>query len=172
MIKTVRKICGSDCEITIDTIDNHYWNYKTKPTAYGSNWGESTFSNFDFFAEKALKMCVEIFDSSLVDKLIESLPGCKCMKFSGECWYKFAKHQSTKEHAMLAVCRELNISLKQVVAFGDDWSDINMLKLSGKGVAVENAIPEVKAIADWITKSNNEDGVATFILNEILNLES
>ncbi len=168
MIKTAKEICGFDCEITIDTIENHYWNYKAKPTIYGSDWGVSTFSDFKHFSERALKMCVEIFDSSLANKLADSLPNCNCVKFSGEYWYKFAKHQATKEYAMLAVCQEFNISLNQVVTFGDDWSDINMLKLSGKGVAVENAIPEVKAVADQITKSNNEDGVATFIFDEIL----
>ena len=43
-----------------------------------------------------------------------------------------------------------------------------MLQICGKGVAMENAIEQVKSVADFITLSNNEDGVAMFLENNIL----
>lgn len=53
-----------------------------------------------------------------------------------------------------------HIELNDIVAYGDNFNDIEMLKNVGMGVAVNNAKPEVKAVADDITQSNIEDGVA------------
>lgn len=50
-----------------------------------------------------------------------------------------------------------------MVAFGDDFNDIGMLKLCGKGIAMENAIQQVKDIADEICPSNENDGLAKWI---------
>jgi len=56
-----------------------------------------------------------------------------------------------------------NESLSDVIAFGDNYNDIEMLEHCGYGVAVGNAREEVKAIADNTTLPNYEDGVAQFI---------
>ena len=53
------------------------------------------------------------------------------------------------------------IGLDEVVAFGDGYNDIDLLQQVGWGVAVENAFPEVKAVANEITKHHKEDGVAS-----------
>lgn len=54
-----------------------------------------------------------------------------------------------------------SFGLDQVVAFGDSYNDIDLLEQVGWGVAVANAIPEVKAVANEITKHHKEDGVAS-----------
>lgn len=54
-------------------------------------------------------------------------------------------------------------SLKSVIAFGDNYNDVEMLEKVGLGVAVGNARPEVIAAANHITLKNTEDGVALFI---------
>ena len=53
------------------------------------------------------------------------------------------------------------IGLHEVVAFGDGYNDIDLLQQVGWGVAVANAFPEVKAVADEITLHHKEDGVAS-----------
>ncbi len=45
MIETTRVICGQDCEITIDTIDAHYWNYKINPKKLDQSWGDSIYED-------------------------------------------------------------------------------------------------------------------------------
>ena len=62
----------------------------------------------------------------------------------------------------------MNIPLEKIISFGDDFNDIGMLKLCGKGIAVSNAILEIKKIADEITLSNNEDGVAKYLEKNLL----
>ena len=60
------------------------------------------------------------------------------------------------------------ISIDSIIVFGDDYADIGMLELCGIGVAMGNAIDEVKERADIVIGSNDEDGIADFIENEIL----
>ena len=59
------------------------------------------------------------------------------------------------------------LSQEDVIAFGDDVNDVEMVAEAGLGVAMANAVPEVKAAADRITVSNEEDGVAV-VLEEFL----
>lgn len=60
------------------------------------------------------------------------------------------------------------ISISDAIAFGDNYNDISMLKAVGTGVAVANAKPETLEIADVITLTGKEDGVATYIQKNIL----
>lgn len=59
-------------------------------------------------------------------------------------------------------------SLSDVIAFGDNYNDIEMLEHCGLGIAVGNAREEVKAIADSTTLPNYEDGVARFIKENLV----
>lgn len=65
-----------------------------------------------------------------------------------------------KAAALAALCRELGIGPADVIAFGDHLNDVPMLAWSGWAVAVANAHPDVVAIADEVTASNELDGVA------------
>ena len=58
-------------------------------------------------------------------------------------------------------------TLDNVVAFGDDTNDIEMVRQSGLGVAMTNAVAEVKAVARRHAPTNDEDGVAC-VLEELL----
>jgi len=61
-----------------------------------------------------------------------------------------------------------DIPISDAVAFGDNYNDMEMLKAVGTGVAVANAKKEVLQIADTVTLAGKEDGVATYIKNNIL----
>lgn len=58
------------------------------------------------------------------------------------------------------ICKTLGISPEEVIAFGDAENDIPMLRTAGMGVAMGNAAAAVKAAADYVTLTNNEDGIA------------
>ena len=75
---------------------------------------------------------------------------------------------SGKTTAIKALAETSGISLEDTVAFGDDLNDIEMLRLCGMGVAVANAIPEVREAAGEITLSNDEDGVAEWLAGHCL----
>lgn len=76
---------------------------------------------------------------------------------------------ATKGLALIALGKHLGVSPAQMIAFGDTDNDIDMLKTVGVGVAMANARPEALAVADRITRSNDEDGVAWAIEQWVLN---
>ena len=55
------------------------------------------------------------------------------------------------------------MALAEIAAFGDDTPDIGMLRLCGLGVAMGNAVPAVKAAADLVIGTNDEDGIAEWL---------
>ncbi|MBQ6874647.1 MAG: HAD hydrolase family protein, partial [Lachnospiraceae bacterium] len=52
------------------------------------------------------------------------------------------------------------VPAENTVAFGDGTNDLTMIKMAGLGIAMENAVPEIKEVADRVTASCDEDGVA------------
>jgi Cof subfamily protein (haloacid dehalogenase superfamily) len=78
---------------------------------------------------------------------------------------------ATKGQALSWFIEQKGIRPDQVIAIGDGPNDIDMLSFAGLGVAVANARPEVKAVADLVTVSNEDDGVAEIIERYILEQE-
>ena len=60
--------------------------------------------------------------------------------------------------------------MEQVICMGDAGNDYHMIKYAGLGVAMGNATDDIKAIADHITASNDEHGVAKAIQKFVLNV--
>lgn len=75
-----------------------------------------------------------------------------------------------KATKLCELCNHLDIKAEQVVAFGDSYNDIDMLRWAGCGVAMQNAFAEVKQAADIIAPSNDECGVASFIMQNTKHL--
>ena len=65
-----------------------------------------------------------------------------------------------KAQSLQRLLGKINLTPADMIAFGDGYNDLSMLKLAGVGVAMANAAPEVRAEADYVTLSNEEDGVA------------
>ncbi len=74
----------------------------------------------------------------------------------------------SKGNALSVIAKDLHIQPEEIVAFGDNHNDIGMLQLAGLGVAMGNAHEEVKIVADYVTLSNAEDGVAVVIEDLVL----
>lgn len=66
---------------------------------------------------------------------------------------------TSKGTAVEFVMKHLNLSMADAYCFGDSSNDIEMIKVAGTGVAMGNAIPELKAAADFVTANINEDGL-------------
>ena len=71
--------------------------------------------------------------------------------------------EATKSNAVAALARHWGLEQNQIAAFGDDLNDIDLLRYAGMGVAMGNALDEVKAVADEITLTNEEDGLAVWL---------
>ena len=70
---------------------------------------------------------------------------------------------ASKSKAVAVLAQYWNVPMSEVVTFGDDYNDIDMLISAGVGVAMENAADEVKAAADQVCGSSDDDGVAKWL---------
>lgn len=73
-----------------------------------------------------------------------------------------------KGRALLALAQHLGISAADTIAFGDSSNDLRMLRAAGTSVAMGNAAPEVCAVCDYVTDTNDRDGVAAFLRAHVL----
>lgn len=76
---------------------------------------------------------------------------------------EFLNKKSNKGLAVQAIAEHLGIKKEEVICMGDAENDHHMIEYAGLGVAMANAMEETKKIADYITHSNDEDGVAYVI---------
>lgn len=77
----------------------------------------------------------------------------------------------SKGEALRILSKKYKINMKDIIAFGDNENDLDMITSVGLGVAMENGIDLIKENADIITRSNDEDGVAMVLEKYILNME-
>jgi Cof subfamily protein (haloacid dehalogenase superfamily) len=70
---------------------------------------------------------------------------------------------ASKSHTIRRLLESINASLDNVVALGDDLPDYDMLSACGISVAMDNAVPQIKAVCKYYTTSNDDDGVASVL---------
>lgn len=72
-------------------------------------------------------------------------------------------HEVQKSSAMMSLLESYHVTKQEIIAIGDNYNDIDMIRFAGLGAAMGNSPDEVKAAADIITISNDEDGVKDVI---------
>lgn len=77
-----------------------------------------------------------------------------------DCFFEFISKDTNKGLALKRIANKLGFQPDEVMAIGDNDNDISMLTYAGMGVAMGNASEKAKKASKFITKSNNEDGVA------------
>ncbi len=163
ILQNIWYVCGESCGITADTIGAHYRNFAIGQTELDESQDNGVYTDFKSFNKPTLKMCAEIFDKDKAEHLKASLPECDCVRFFDCYWYKFTKSGITKEKAIRELCSSGVVRADEIISFGDDYVDIGMLNVSGLGIAMGNAVPEVKEVANIVIGSNDEDGIAQWL---------
>lgn len=74
----------------------------------------------------------------------------------------------SKGFAILDIAERLGIDKENIWSFGNHGNDISMFKISGRSIAVKNSVDKLKALATDITDSNNNDGVAKYLEENLL----
>jgi Cof subfamily protein (haloacid dehalogenase superfamily) len=77
--------------------------------------------------------------------------------------------EATKANALQVVAEHYGVDRTEVMAIGDSYNDLDMLEWAGLGIAMGNAHKEVKEAADYVTTSNEEEGVAEALKRFVLN---
>ena len=123
--------------------------------------------NFDNFTPLKFTKIMYLGDhgylEGFVPGFIEKFGKKLSVMFSNPMFLEFMDGKVSKGNALYEVADYLGIGTSNIMAFGDGENDISMIQTAGIGVAMENAARDVKAVANIITLSNNDDGVAEFL---------
>lgn len=122
-----------------------------------ADWGKRNIS-----AHKIMLMGTKASADAIFSILINELSEQMNIYRSNDTLIELAPKSVSKLSAIQLLLSS-NESLADVISFGDNYNDVEMLKHSGCGVAVGNAREEVKSIANHITLKSTEHGVANFI---------
>lgn len=96
---------------------------------------------------------VELF---ITEKAIQ---GISCVR-SKENYLEITSEEVSKKSAMLFLAEEMKLSMEDILSIGDHFNDVPMLEAAGLGIAMGNAPQEVKDAADFVTSTNDENGLA------------
>ncbi|GLC90047.1 sugar-phosphatase [Lysinibacillus piscis] len=113
-----------------------------------------------------------IDEPAKLDATIERMPAIMKEKYalvkSAPFYLEILHKEVSKGTAVQKLAEKLGIAREEIMAMGDNENDLSMIQYAGCGVAMGNAIESVKAVADYVTISNNEHGVAHAIRELIL----
>lgn len=104
----------------------------------------------------------------LEQKLKPIIGNSMYMTISKPFFLEFMNKNVDKSQSIIRLTRLLGLKTNETVAIGDSYNDISMIKVAGLGIAMQNSVEEVKKVADYITESNVNDGVAKAIIKFIL----
>ena len=144
----------------------HYSNFVVSELwDYINNYEIVDFSRHTIDAEKLYAVAYNKDDLAFIEK---NLSTELYLTVSRDGLVMIMHRDATKSKAIAALAEEWGILQSEIAVFGDDLNDIDMLRYAGFGVAMGNALSEVKAAADCICQGNDEDGVAEWILSNLL----
>lgn len=89
--------------------------------------------------------------------------------FSEPFYFEAMAKNISKGATLMELAEKIGFATEDVIAFGDQNNDHTMIELAGTGVAMGNAVQSVKEIADYVTLTNEEDGVADYVEKFVLN---
>jgi len=184
--KHLREICdiANDMNIffAMNAIDSVHVVYSERALGLQNRWdkmlGEKNKMKF-YYYDNNQKLCDSITDDDVLSVILFAEDNEKrqnmyneLVKIEGvsvtssfESNVEVMASSITKAYAMKNICDILNIDLTETMAIGDNYNDIDMIKMAGIGVAMGNAEDMIKKSADFVTKTCDDDGFAYAIYN-------
>lgn len=140
----------------------HCWAYTVKEVYRMGNWPERIARSPD---DPWLKFGFKCDDPDKLRDIHAALSGSDRYELTNSSPRNIEVNPRgiNKASGLLEVCGLLGIRMEEVIACGDSLNDLKMIQAAGLGVAMGNAQDIVKNAADWVTATNDEDGVAKLI---------
>lgn len=153
--------------LSVELGERHYANFDPTTIWPGLAYTLTDFSDLpaDCPADKIL---IRVSTREEIRRVEPLLPSQLHIVLSENTVGMILNRQAAKLDGVRRLARHMGLSLKQVAAFGDDYGDLPLLEACGIGIAVDNALPEVKAGADAVCGSNDGDGVARWLEEHLL----
>lgn len=148
---------------------------KNKLRAIQYNGVEDVEYTGDNIQEKILSVYFPEVDRLMIDSIVtefKKIPNITVQKLNA--WNKrymsidVTDREASKLHGIVEIARILGIETKDIIGVGDGYNDFPLLMACGLKIAMGNAVPELKAIADFIAPTVYEDGVAIVLEKFVL----
>jgi len=126
---------------------------------------ESTYMIYTYLPVDRLKVAV-------IMKALEGVAGIDARQVASEYpdrdWVLITHPEATKQHGIIEFAQQTGVDRSQIVGVGDSYNDFPLLMACGLKVAMGNAPDELKAIADYVAPSVEQDGLAEVIRRFLL----
>ncbi len=144
-----------------EEVEKYHRNKKVKVT---------TLNNFYGINEPISKILVK-GERKVLDEIKASVmmyeDRCKIL-FSELDLLEFTSLQTNKGFSLEKIAELYNINIKDTIGIGDNYNDMEMIEKAGLGVAVQNAVPELKQKADYVTQATNEEDAISEVINKFI----
>ena len=152
----------------ISAKDNRYLNLEREILGFDTEVRKDLIENIDFTPNKLLLAS----DKETLDKIIpgleEKYKKRASLVRSQDFYYEVMPQGLSKGKSLLEIASYYGIEQKDIIAFGDQMNDETMIEIAGVGVAMANAVEAIKEIADYVTLSNDQDGIADYLEKFVL----
>ncbi len=163
IVQNIASYYNKDKFVSVSILDRnriHYYDGTINIIEILERVSEITHVTVDFLNNEFTKEYLELFKAKFPNLEIEMMQD----SFGDKKWLDILQKDIEKYKGIAKVAKLEGISNENIIAFGDGLNDVAMLKKCGVGVAMKNALPEVKEQADYITsRTNNENGVIEFL---------
>lgn len=156
----------ADCHVAVEVDDRLYANFDVDRIWRGIPYLPTS----DFREMRAMTADKIIIETDTLEKMAgyrPYLPESLYLELSEHTIAMIMHRQATKRQAVRLLAERHGFGMEEVIAFGDDYNDIDMLRGCGCGVAVGNALEVVKEAADEVCETNENDGVARWLAERL-----
>lgn len=131
--------------------------------------------DFGRLSEKATPKLLMIDEPEKLDRVLEELKDAvgdrAHITKSKPNFLEIMHPEGTKGHALRHLAAHYGLKPEETIGIGDSWNDHELVEAAGLGVAMANAVDALKQVADYVTFSNNEEGVKHVIEKFVLGQE-
>lgn len=154
--------------IAVESDDVLYSNFNVEHLWPGTDYiiTEAYFAELE--GKKADKVIIEVTSLEDMEKYKEFLTDDLYIQLSENKIGMIMKKNATKSNGIIFLAQSYGINIDDVICFGDDYNDIDMLTLCGTGICMANGVQKAKDVADVLCDTNENDGVAKWIKENIL----
>lgn len=150
-----------DEEISVHAIEHELETAKLKPK-YVDKLSDHTY-------DEVFKI-LSLGDYDYIEENLAELKDKFHAELTGAVAFEYTKEGVNKGSTINHLLNKLDIDQVDTIAFGDNHNDISMFNQVGKGIAMANAVDELKEVASAVTNSNTEDGIYEYLVKIFTNL--
>ncbi len=165
-VSFLKKLSDYGLKVAAEIDEIHYANFDVWEK--WDNIGGCVITDYTNIEGVADKLYAFVEAPGQLDLIQSSLPLKTHLKLARDMLAMVMHEEAQKSLGVKALANAMGIGRENILGFGDDLNDIDLLHYCGTSVAMGNALEDVKAAADHIAGTNNEDGIARWLKEHLL----